>query len=594
MKTFYLIDGYAQFFRAYHAIRTRMTSPVTGEPTNMTFGFVGMLLKLLKRDAAQLQGDGDPTYLAVALDIGGDRGTFRSTLYPDYKATRSEPPEDLGPQVERALKILELIGVPVLGVEGFEADDVIATIATTFSARHPDVRVRIISKDKDLKQLLGSGTPHTEMYDIHTDVLITEQTLKDELGITPAQVIDMLTLMGDTVDNVPGVPGIGPKTAAQLIAEHGTLEAVIAAAESGAIKGKKGENIVAARATMPLSRQLVSLRHDVPIDLDLEAARTDRLRLAELMPVLRELGFNRYQDELKTLLGQPSETPPTSKPKAQGSQSLGFGTLFEQSSPAEVRAVSGDYHTIRTQAELDSLIARTRTAAVVAVDTETTHIRPMLAQLAGVSISVAPGEGFYIPVRSPEPSSHLDEATVLSALRPVLEDPAIPKVGHNLKFDLNVLRNAGIRLRGHLPTDAASAAGDTMIASYILDASRSSHSMDALAMAMLNRQNISIKDLIGSGKVQKRFDEVPLAQAGPYAAEDADVTLQLDHALSAQLAAEPSLARLYREVEMPLVDTLGRARTQRGPDRPRRARPPARAAAVADRRPCQTDRLRRP
>jgi DNA polymerase-1 len=459
MKTFYLIDGYAQFFRAYHAIRTRMTSPVTGEPTNMTFGFVGMLLKLLKRDAAQLQGDGDPTYLAVALDIGGDRGTFRSTLYPDYKATRSEPPEDLGPQVERALKILELIGVPVLGVEGFEADDVIATIATTFSARHPDVRVRIISKDKDLKQLLGSGTPHTEMYDIHTDVLITEQTLKDELGITPAQVIDMLTLMGDTVDNVPGVPGIGPKTAAQLIAEHGTLEAVIAAAESGAIKGKKGESIVAARATMPLSRQLVSLRHDVPIDLDLEAARTDRLRLAELMPVLRELGFNRYQDELKTLLGQPSETPPTSKPKAQGSQSLGFGTLFEQSSPAEVRAVSGDYHTIRTQAELDSLIARTRTAAVVAVDTETTHIRPMLAQLAGISISVAPGEGFYIAVRSPEPSSHLDEATVLSALRPVLEDPAIPKVGHNLKFDLNVLRNAGIRLRGHLPTDAAPSRG---------------------------------------------------------------------------------------------------------------------------------------
>jgi DNA polymerase-1 len=561
MKTLYIIDGYAQFFRAYHAIRSRMSSPVTGEPTNMTFGFVGMLLKLLRRDAAQLKGDGDPTYLAVALDVGGDRGTFRTQLYPDYKATRSEPPEDLAPQVERALKILELLGVPVIGAEGFEADDVIATIASAYSAKHPDIRVRIISKDKDLKQLLGEGVPPTEMYDIHTDVLITAQTLRDELGITPAQVIDMLALMGDTADNVPGVDGIGPKTAAQLIAEYGTLDAIVAAAEAGQIKGKRCENILAARAHLPLSKTLVSLRHDVPIALDLDAARTDNLKLAELMPVLRELGFNRYQDDLKALLGQATPEPvapakSNAQSNAQGFQSLGFGTLFEQAAESAVRDVIGTYTSVCTSADLSALVARMRTAPVVAVDTETTHIRPMLAQLVGVSVSVKPGEGFYIPVRSPDPTCHLDEATVLGALRDVLQDPAIPKVGHNLKYDLNVLRNAGVRLTGDLPTDAHPLAGDTMIASYVLDPSRSSHSMDALAMALLGRTNISIKDLIGTGKNQRTFDQVPLDQATTYAAEDADVTLQLDHAFASQLAAEPSLARLYRDLEMPLVPVL--------------------------------------
>jgi len=552
MKTLYLIDGYAQFFRAYHAIRSRMTSPVTGEPTNMTFGFVGMLLKILKRDAGQLQGDGDPVYLAVALDVGGDRGTFRSELDPEYKANREPPPDDFIPQVQRAISILQLLGVPVIGMPGFEADDVIATISSAFSEKHPDVRVRIISKDKDLKQLLGSGRPHTEMYDVHTDKLITEATLKEELGITPAQVIDMLALMGDTVDNVPGVPGIGPKTASLLIAEHGTLDAVVAAAEAGAIKGKRRDNIIAFKDKLPLSKQLVSLRHDVPIELDLDDARTESLNLADLMPVLRELGFNRYQDDLKKLLGV--EDPDASKPKQQGGSA--FGTLFEATEAAVSSDAKGDYHTVRTEQELSDLIAQMKSAKVIAVDTETTHIRPMLAKLVGVCISTRAGESHYIPVRSPEPGTHLDEATVVGALKPILEDPSIAKVGHNLKFDLNVLRNAGIRLGGFVPSVGLAGAGDTMIASYVLDASRSSHSMDALAMAMLDRQNISIKDLIGSGKNQKRFDEVPLEHAGPYSAEDADVTLQLNEAMGGDLLNTPALGTLYRDVEMPLVEVL--------------------------------------
>ncbi len=560
MKTLYLIDGYAQFFRAYHAIRNPMTSPVTKEPTNMTFGFVGMLLKLLRANDPHLQDDGAPAYLAVALDVSGDTGTFRSQLYPDYKANRDAPPEDLFPQVERCLKMLEAIGVPILGAEGFEADDVIATIASTYSTKHPDVRVRIVSKDKDLKQLLGSGTPATEMYDIHTGDLITAGTLAEETGIEPGQVIDMLALMGDTVDNVPGVPGVGPKTAAQLIAEFGDLDAVIAEATADKpkkdwlIKGKRRENIAAFADKLPLSRELVALRHDTPVELDLDAASVAGLKLAELDPIFRELGFGRYRDDLKELLGQADEP---AKPTRAAPDPGGFGGLFDQSESAVATPADGTHHVVRTKDELDALIARCFKAPVVAVDTETTALRPMRADLAGVCLAVEEGEGHYIPVRSPEPETHLDEATVVAALRPMLEDPGVPKVGHNLKYDLIVLRRAGIDLRGFVPDGSKPdiPAGDTMIASYLIDASRSSHSMDALTQALLGRQNLSIKDLIGTGKNQKRFDQVPLEQAAPYAAEDADITLRLANAMLPQLRAM-DLFDLYATLEMPLVNVL--------------------------------------
>jgi len=555
MKTLYLIDGYAQFFRAYHAIRTPMTSPVTSEPTNMTYGFVGMLLKLLRNDGKHLDGDGAASFVAVALDVGGDHGTFRTQLYPEYKANRDAPPEDLRPQVERSLALLEAIGVPVIGCEGFEADDVIATIASTFSERHPDIRVRIISKDKDLKQLLGEGNPPTEMYDLHKDELITEANLMDELGIRPDQVIDLLTLMGDTSDNIPGVMGIGIKTAAKLLAEFGSLDAVLQAADEGKIKGKRRENLIAAKEHLPLSKDLVTLRHDVPIDLDLDAANVERIDYAALIPICKELGFNRYQDDLKKIVAGPAEeTPPTKKTTAK-KEPAGFG-LFDQ--PAEdgtsTVEIDGDYSTVRTKPDLDAMLKAIKGAKVLAVDTETTHIRPMFAKLAGISISVSAGTGYYIPVLAPEEC--LDTKTVLDALRPILEDASIEKVGHNLKYDIIIFRNAGVDLAGHIPMNTESAAGDTMVASYILDASRSSHSMDNLALSLLERTNLSIKDLIGTGKNQKRFDDVPLALAGPYAAEDADVTLQLNDVLSPMIHAEPSLEKLYRETEMPLVDVL--------------------------------------
>jgi DNA polymerase I len=557
MQTLYLIDGYAQFFRAYHAIRTPMTSPVTGEPTNMTYGFVGMLLKLLKNDGMHMLGDGKADYIAVTLDVGGDKGTFRSQLYPEYKANRDAPPEDLFPQVNRAIEMLEAIGVPVIGCEGFEADDVLATIATDFSTKHPDVRVRIISKDKDLKQLLGEGTPPTEMYDVHKDELITEQDLMEDLGIRPDQMIDLLTLMGDTADNIPGVPGIGIKTAAKLLVEFDTLAGVFEAAKQGQIKGKRRENILASESMLPLSKDLVTLRHDVPIELDLSKARADDLDLDKLIAYCKEFGFNRYQDDIKRLITGDTieESKPVTKEKSKPEP---FGLFNQPDEPNDTPAVEveGNYTIVRTKRALDTLIKELKNAPLIAVDTETTHIRPMWAELVGVSVSIKSGTGYYIPTRSPDPSSHLDTKAVIDALRPILEDDSIAKVGQNIKYDFLIFQNTGITLRGFVPTNETSNAGDTMIASYVLDSSRSSHSMDNLALAFLERTNLSIKDLIGTGKNQKRFDEVPLELAGPYAAEDADVTLQLNEKLAPMIHSEPTLEKLYREVEMPLVEVL--------------------------------------
>lgn len=556
MKTLYLIDGFAQFFRAYHAIRTPMSSPVTGEPTNMTYGFVGMLLKLIRNDGKHLEGDGAASFIAVALDVGGDKGTFRTELYPEYKANRDAPPEDLRPQVDRALALLEEIGVPVIGCAGYEADDVLATIATDFSSKHPDIRVRIISKDKDLKQLLGEGAPPTEMYDLHKDELITEADLMEELGLRPDQIIDLLTLMGDTADNIPGVMGIGIKTAAKLLVEYGDLESVLAAADDGSIKGKRRENLIASKGHLPLSKDLVTLRHDVPIELDLNDAATESIALDKLIPICKELGFNRYQDDLKKMIGiETPDAPATNKIAKDSAASGGFGSLFDQA-PTDAPTAEGDYITVHTKSDLDAMLKAIKGSKLLAVDTETTHIRPMQAKLAGISLTHESGTGYYIPCLAPEEDTHLDTKAVINALKPVLEDESIAKVGHNLKYDLTVFKNAGINLRGHLPNKSNPKAGDSMIASFIVDASRSSHSMDNLALALLERTNISIKDLIGTGKSQRTFDQVPLAQAGPYAAEDADVTLQLNEVLSKQLSAEPSLVKLYQELEMPLVDVL--------------------------------------
>jgi DNA polymerase-1 len=572
----YIIDGYAQFFRAYHAIRTPMTSPVTKEPTNMTFGFVGMLLKLLKNEGASL-GRVPPTHVCVALDVGGDHGTFRTQLYPAYKATRKAPPEDLAPQVERCLAMLQTLGVPVLGAEGFEADDVMATLVSQLAPR--GVRIRMISKDKDLKQLLISDgdAPQVELFDIHTDTAFNAATLASETGLKPKQVIDMLAVMGDTVDNVPGVTGVGDKTAAQLIAQYGSLDALLADAEN--IKSKRGENIRAVRDQLALSKELVTLRHDVPVELDLPAADIRKIQLEKLIPICKELGFNRYQDEVRLILGKmgvmplTSGTPATSsarsdaptataKPARRKQEDVDpmqgglFDAVATQAAIAEPRmAQSGTYHCVTTKSQLDELIARCLAAPIVAIDTETTSLSPRDAKLCGVSIAVNAGEGYYIPTRSPTPEQHLTTEQVLDALRPVLESNTIAKCGHNLKYDLLVLRAHGMQLTLPPPRGESLGSFDSMVASYLIDASRSSHGLDALALALLGRTNISITELIGSGKHQRTFDTVPLDLATQYAAEDADVALQLHNTMLPQLRAM-DLVDLFSRVEMPLVEVL--------------------------------------
>src|SRR5262245_12727840 len=296
MPTLYIIDGYGQFFRNYHAIRTPMTSPVTKEPTNMTFGFVGLLFKLLKAEGPGISRAGRPDFVAVALDVGGDKETFRSELYPEYKANRKEPPDDLKPQVDRCLAMLREIGVPVIGAPGFEADDVMGALVCRLRVEHPDLKIRLVAKDKDLKQLLDiaapGGEPNVEMFDVHTDQNFDAARLMEETGLRPDQVIDMLALMGDAVDNVPGVDGVGEKTAAQLIKEYGTLENLLA--HSAEIKGKRGEKLREAAPKLGLSKRLVTLKCDLPVEFDLDWASVPKLKLERMGPILRELGFNRY------------------------------------------------------------------------------------------------------------------------------------------------------------------------------------------------------------------------------------------------------------------------------------------------------------
>jgi len=558
-RTLYIIDGYAQFFRAYHAIRTPMTSPVTKEPTNMTFGFVGMLLKLLRGEGKNLGGSLKPDYIAVALDVSGDRGTFRSQIYPEYKAHRPEPPEDLFPQVERCLALLKNLGVPIIGCEGYEADDVMATLTATLRQSHPDLRVRLISKDKDLKQLLESneGTPRVELFDVHTEEAFTADTLARLTGLRPSQVVDMLTLIGDTADNVPGVEGVGEKTAALLLKEYGTLDNLLAHASD--IKGKRGEKLREAASRLDLSRRLVTLHTDLPVDLSLDSARVGSFRLDTLLPTLRELGFNRYQEDVRSMLGQGAPATPqparaAAAPKPASSEGA-FGLFAEVDAArraAEPRtAQDGVYACVKTAAELARVVEAARACPCISIDTETTGLAFLDAKLCGVSVSVEEGKGWYIPVRSPEPHAHLDEMAVLNALGPLLADPARPKCGHNLKYDLLVLRRHGVRLAGL----EAQGSCDSMVASYLIDASRSSHGMDALALALLGRTNISITELIGSGKNQRTFDTAPLDLATTYAAEDADVALRLRNVMMPQLTAM-GMRALMQGVEMPLVDVL--------------------------------------
>ena len=542
-ETIYLIDGHAQIFRAYYAIRSNMTSPVTGEPTGAIFAFTGMLLKFLETC--------QPRYCAMPIDSAAP--TFREALYEDYKANREAPPEDLEAQIPRILEITRLFGIPVIDKEGAEADDLIATIAQriTDDPQYAHIDVRMISKDKDLEQLL---TDRVTMLDIQTDTTIDVASLQADKGITPEQATDVQALTGDNVDNVPGVPGIGPKTAAKLVHEFGSIESILDNLDQ--IKGKRRENLEAAADFLPTAKQLVTLNRDVPIEFDLANAQIGAVDAAGLRRIFKELGFNRHTRDLDTLL----EKSGVAASRAASDEQAFPTSLFDGG--AEARAggeseISGttdlssaaqcDYQAVTWKTDLDELVQTLRQQDMIAVDVETIGLGHR-TDICGICLSWQPETGVYIPVTSPEPDRHLDRDTVLETLRPLLENEQLPKCGHNLKYDLLVLRHAGVRLRG--------IAFDSMVGAHLLGLP--GQAMDHLALSELKHETIPITKLIGErgrGKTQKTMDQVPIEQITPYAAEDADLSLRLCQRMRPQLKTL-GMQRLADDIEMPLIEVL--------------------------------------
>jgi len=540
MSSLYIIDGHAQFFRAYYAIRNPMSTPVSGDPTNMVYGFTAMLLKLLREEK--------PDHLVVVIDVAGDQETFRSEIDPEYKANRDEAPDDFGGQVDKCLDVLESLNIPVLGEPVVEADDVIASLVKRMRVDQPELNIRIISRDKDLTQLIDDNV---EVFDAHKGQTVVPDDVfqTPDMGIPPAMVGDILAMMGDTSDNIQGVPGIGPKTAAKLVMEYGSIDGVYENIDQ--IKGKRKENLLASRDLLKRSRQLVTLKEDVEFDFDLADAVSDPTvwDLKKINRLFREFGFNRFPDDVKKLAGSVKVEPSADAKTLKKSKTAVLGGLFDMGPDRDHPAYKAGYELVDTKKKLGVLVKKCLSSTIIAIDTETTGLNPMEVRLCGVSISLGKGNGSYIPTMCNE--HHLDQDVVIESLRPVLEDSSIAKIGHNINYDLVVLENSGVVVQGTLH--------DTLIAAWLIDASRSGYSMDAVALGVLDYECIPISDLIGKGKSQITFNEVPLIDACPYAAEDVDVTFQLWNEFEPQLASK-NLRRLYDDVEMPLVRVLAAMR----------------------------------
>ncbi len=552
VEPLWIIDGHAQFFRAYHALRPGMRSPITNEPTHMVFGFTGLLLKLLRERR--------PRHLVLVIDAAGDRGTFRSEIYPEYKAHREPAPQDFGPQVERCVELCRLLGIPVVAVPRVEADDAIATLVRRVRRRHPQWPVRILSRDKDLGQVLDD---HTRLVDGQTGVEMDAATLWEAKGIRPEQVVDMLTLMGDPVDNVPGAKGIGPKTAAALITRYGSLQGVLD--HVAELTPAKRAAVEAAREGFAVGRRLVQLKEDCPVetgveDRELDLARADTAAVLEL---LHQLGFHRHRDELAELMGvkaaATSAVPaaPASPVRAAAVRRPSDApSLFDaqtEEAAATVSRSDGTYRMLGTPQEIEAFVAAAHKAAqggaTLAFDTETDALAPTRAGLVGLSLAFQAHEGVYIPVRSPQPDRHLAWQQVQPLVQPLLEDPAVPKTAHNAKYDLIVLARHGVQVQGLVD--------DTLLSSQLADAARVGHGLDALSEALLGHRNIPIDSLIGSGSSQRRFDQADLDAATTYAAEDADMALRLHEHFRPQLDRQ-GLAGLLANVELPLVSVIAR------------------------------------
>jgi len=514
-RKLYIIDGHAYIYAAYYApMRQKLTSP-TGEPTKATYIFTTTLLGIIQHQ--------NPDMLVVAMD--SKTPTFRSRIYSQYKANRPPMPDDMPIQIDRIEQILKAMNIPILRLDGFEADDIIGTLAKKAAADGNDVF--ICSRDKDILQLLDD---HISVLDVKTGISTGPDAMLEQMGITPTQFVDALALQGDTSDNVPGIPDVGPKTALGWIQKYGSIENLYKHIDE--IKGKRGDNLRKFKDKLALSKRLVTIDCNVSLQVDYGTLLVKKFNEAELAQIFTELGFNRL------LLQLGLESPSGFKPPAAPTPAFA-GLPYRR---------EHDYQLIDTQEKFDKFLTDFRKQKLFAIDTETTSLFAMQADLVGISFSWQPQKAFYLPVKAPLGSEHLDASVLRRELAPLLADENIKKIGQNIKYDMLVLQNARMPLKGVY--------FDTMVASYCLDPGRSSHSMDKMARDFLNYECVPISSLIGKGKNQLTFDMVDTKAACEYAAEDADITFQLYNYLKERLDREPLLKKLFENVEMPLVPVL--------------------------------------
>ena len=518
---FYLIDGSGYIFRAYYALPP-LSRKSDGLPTGAVSGFCSMLFKLLEDSRAD-ESKEKPTHFAVIFDSA--KKNFRNEIYKDYKANRTEAPEDLVPQFEYIRKSVKAFNLPSIELINYEADDLIATYVKEISKL--GAKVTVISSDKDLMQLVSKSI---RLYDPMKNKLIAEKEVIEKFGVKPHQVIDVQSLAGDTSDNIPGVPGIGVKTAAELINKYGDLDNLLKKA-SEIKQNKRRETLLQNSDKAILSKKLVTLKDDVPVKDQLSSFILKEVNKENLFNFLREMEFNRLLSQAISFYGSDSKS--TSKKNNKGSK---INTNL--------------YKFITNENDLEKLVKKLNEKDLISVDTETTSLNPLQADLVGVSFSCDTNEAYYIPVAHKNVKC-LSREIVISKIKTILEDPSIKKVGQNIKYDLIVLKKYGIDIE---PIE------DTMLLSYTVDAGNNRHNMDVLSEIHLGHKTLSYKDLVGTGKKQLNFSDVNLEDATKYAAEDADVTLRLYNILKSRVDEE-KLNKIYEVFEKPMIKLLSKLET---------------------------------
>ena len=512
MKTLLLVDGSSYLYRAFHAIRDLSNS--RGEPTNAIYGVLNMLRRLHKDYPAE--------YSACVFDAKGK--TFRDDLYPQYKANRPAMPDDLASQIAPLKEAIVAMGWPLIEVSGVEADDVIGTLAR--QAEQAGMRVVISTGDKDITQLV---TQQVTLVNTMSNEKLDIAGVEQKFGVLPERIIDYLTLIGDAVDNVPGVPKVGPKTAVKWLTQYGTLDNIVKNAPD--IGGAVGENLRQSLDWLPQARHLLTIKCDVELPLRIDELAPQPQDVAILATLFERFEFKTWRRELD---GGGADAPTETTPAAV--------------SPAPA-AVPRHYDTVLTEAALDEWIKRIEAAELTAVDTETTSLDPLTAELVGISLAVEPGYAAYIPVGHVYAGApdQLSRQRVLEKLRPWLESAEHAKLGQHIKYDTHIFANCGIALRGIVH--------DTLLESYVLE-SHQRHDMDSMAQRILSIKTISYDEVTGAGAKRIGFEQVAIEQAGEYAAEDADITLQLHRALYPRIAGDDKLKHIYADIEMPVMAVL--------------------------------------